>query len=117
MPARLTGYGERWDGDECVLYAEGVVRQAAVYGEAIELRRRVEARVGESRFTIHDEVVVGDGKFDIGPGEGRHGRRKARGRTTRPSRQHRTQRQAAPEQRGAAQHLAAVKVSHLTPMR
>jgi hypothetical protein len=57
MPARLTGYGERWDGDECVLWAEGVVRQAAVYGEAMEVRRRIEARVGESRFTVHDEVV------------------------------------------------------------
>jgi len=57
MPARLTGYGERWDGDECVLWAEGVVRQAAVFGEAMELRRRIEARVGESRFTVHDEVV------------------------------------------------------------
>lgn len=57
MPARLSGYGERWDGDECVLWAEGVVRQAAVYGEAMELRRRIEARVGESRFTVHDEVV------------------------------------------------------------
>ena len=56
MPARLTGYGERWDGDECVLWAEGVVRQAAVFGEAMELRRRIEARVGESRFTIHDVV-------------------------------------------------------------
>lgn len=57
MPARLTGYGERWEGDECVLWAEGAVRQAAVYGEALELRRRIEARVGESRFTVHDEVV------------------------------------------------------------
>src|ERR1700687_4963815 len=33
MPARLTGYGERWDGDECVLWAEGVVRQAGGCGE------------------------------------------------------------------------------------
>jgi hypothetical protein len=57
IPARLTGYGERWEGDECVLWAEGVVRQAAVYGEAMELRRRIEARVGESHFTVHDEVV------------------------------------------------------------
>jgi hypothetical protein len=56
-PARLTGYGERWDGDECVLWAEGVVRQAAVFGESMELHRRVEARVGESRFMVHDEVV------------------------------------------------------------
>ena len=57
IPARLTGYGERWEGDDCVLYAEGTVRQAAVYGEAIELRRSIEARVGESRFTVHDVVT------------------------------------------------------------
>src|SRR6267378_204474 len=56
MPARLTGYGERWEGDECVLWADGVIRQAAVYGEAMELRRRIEAKIGESRFTVHDEV-------------------------------------------------------------
>jgi Domain of unknown function (DUF4432) len=56
MPARLTGYGERWEGDECVLWAEGTVRQAAVFAETLELRRRIEARVGESRFTVRDEV-------------------------------------------------------------
>ena len=46
--ARLAGYGERWDGDECVLFAEGEVLQAAVFGEQLLLRRRIEARVGES---------------------------------------------------------------------
>src|ERR1700757_4496297 len=51
IPARLVAYGESWQGDECVLWAEGVVRQAAVFGETLELRRRIEARVGESRFT------------------------------------------------------------------
>jgi hypothetical protein len=56
-PARLTGYGERWEGDECVLYAEGEVLQAAVFGEQLLLRRRIEARVGESRLFVHDEVV------------------------------------------------------------
>jgi hypothetical protein len=56
-PARLTGYGERWEGDECYLWAEGTVRQAAVFGETLELRRRIEAKVGESRFTVHDDVV------------------------------------------------------------
>jgi hypothetical protein len=55
-PARLTGYGERWDGDDCVLWAEGETLQAAVFGEQLLLRRRIEARVGESRLTIHDEV-------------------------------------------------------------
>jgi hypothetical protein len=56
-PARLTGYGERWDGDDCVLFVEGDVLQAAVFGEQLLLRRRIEARVGESRLQIYDDVV------------------------------------------------------------
>ena len=55
-PARLAGYGERWDGDDCVLWAEGETVQAAVFGEQLVLRRRVEARVGESRLHIRDVV-------------------------------------------------------------
>ena len=55
-PARLTGYGERWEGDECVLWAEGETLQAAVMGEHLLLRRRIEARVGESCLRIHDVV-------------------------------------------------------------
>jgi hypothetical protein len=57
LPARLIGYGERWEDDDCILWAEGVVSQVAIFGEALELRRRIEARVGESRFTLRDEVV------------------------------------------------------------
>jgi hypothetical protein len=56
-PARLTAYGEEWNGDECLLYAEGEVVQASVFGEQLLLRRRVEAKVGESRLRITDEVV------------------------------------------------------------
>ncbi len=56
-PARLAAYGEAWDGDDCVLYAEGEVLQASVFGEQLLLRRRVEATVGESRLRIRDEVV------------------------------------------------------------
>jgi hypothetical protein len=55
-PARLAGYGHRWDGDTCVLYAEGEVIQASMVGEHLLLRRRIEAVVGESRFRIHDEI-------------------------------------------------------------
>jgi hypothetical protein len=55
-PARLVGYGERWDGDECILWAEGEVLQAAVFGEHLLLRRRVEAHLGGSSLTIHDVV-------------------------------------------------------------
>ncbi len=57
LPARLVGYGETWDGDECVLWAEGVVRQSAVFAESLELRRRIEVTVGGSSFRIADRVV------------------------------------------------------------
>ena len=30
QPARLIGYGERWDGDRCYLFAAGEIRQAAM---------------------------------------------------------------------------------------
>jgi hypothetical protein len=56
LPARLIGYGERWDGDECVLYAEGEVTQVSVFLEHLVLRRRIEARIGESRLTVSDTV-------------------------------------------------------------
>jgi Domain of unknown function (DUF4432) len=56
LPARLVGYGERWDGDACTLWAEGIVVQAAVFGEQLTLRRRIEATIGESSLRIHDQV-------------------------------------------------------------
>ncbi|MDX8497744.1 aldose 1-epimerase family protein [Mesorhizobium sp. VK4C] len=57
IPARLTGYGERWDGDRCVLWAEGIVQQATVFGEDLHLIRRIEADVGGSEIRISDRVV------------------------------------------------------------
>ena len=57
LPAKLAGYGARWEGDECILWAEGEIVQAAVFGENLVLRRRIEARVGEDRLTINDEVT------------------------------------------------------------
>jgi hypothetical protein len=57
IPARLTGYGERWDGEECVLWAEGVVQQSTVFGEDLHLIRRIEADVGGNEIRMHDRVV------------------------------------------------------------
>jgi hypothetical protein len=57
IPARLTGYGERWDGDECVLWAEGIVQQSTVFGEDLHLIRRIEANVGSDEIRMHDRVV------------------------------------------------------------
>ncbi len=56
IPARLTGYGERWEGDDCILWAEGVVRQAAVFGEDLEMVRRIEIAVGSNEIRLHDRV-------------------------------------------------------------
>ena len=57
IPARLTGYGETWEGDRCILWAEGVVQQAAVFGENLHLIRRIEADVGGSEIRVSDRVV------------------------------------------------------------
>ncbi|MBI4921450.1 MAG: aldose 1-epimerase family protein [Devosia nanyangense] len=57
IPARLTGYGERWEGDRCFLWAEGVVQQSAVFGEDLHLIRRIEAEVGTSAIRLSDRVV------------------------------------------------------------
>ncbi|KQU95611.1 aldose 1-epimerase family protein [Devosia sp. Root105] len=57
IPAKLTGYGEEWRGDECVLWAEGIVQQSAVFGEDLHLVRRIEADVGGKEIRISDRVV------------------------------------------------------------
>ncbi|TPL90503.1 DUF4432 family protein [Mesorhizobium sp. B2-3-13] len=57
IPARLTGYGERWDGDRCVLWAEGLVQQSAVFAEDLHLVRRIEADVGGNEIRLSDRVV------------------------------------------------------------
>jgi Domain of unknown function (DUF4432) len=56
-PGQLIGYGETWDGDECTLWCEGLIRQSVVFGEDLHLIRRIEAKVGESAFTLKDRVV------------------------------------------------------------
>jgi hypothetical protein len=55
-PAKLVGYGEQWQGDECVLWAEGEVQQTSSLGENLVLRRRIETSLGSSRLVISDVV-------------------------------------------------------------
>lgn len=57
IPARLTGYGERWEGNRCFLWAEGIITQSAVFGEHLELHRRIEAEVGTNEIRLSDRVV------------------------------------------------------------
>ncbi|MCC7492589.1 MAG: aldose 1-epimerase family protein [Fimbriimonadaceae bacterium] len=46
-----------WDGDDLLLTAYGRVREAIVFGENVELVRRVLAVAGEPTLQIHDEVT------------------------------------------------------------
>lgn len=55
-PGQLIQYGERWEGDECIIEAIGRVVQAQAYGENLVLTRRYTARLGESRFFMRDEI-------------------------------------------------------------
>jgi len=57
LPARLNGYGERWEGDDLILWCEGTVTQGAVFGEHLELLRRIEIKAGTNDIRIHDRVV------------------------------------------------------------
>ena len=57
IAARLTGYGETWVGDRCILWAEGLVVQAAVFGEVLHMHRRIEADLGGNEVRLTDRVV------------------------------------------------------------
>lgn len=64
-PAKLTGYGTRWDGEEAVLYATGEIRQATVFGENLVLERTIEVDVGGDTIRYRD-CVRNEG-FDLTP--------------------------------------------------
>jgi hypothetical protein len=61
-PAERFNYGELWEGDRCILWAEGNVRQEIAYGENLVLTRRYEAELGGDSFTMHD-VVTNEGHY------------------------------------------------------
>ena len=55
-PGQLVSYGHEWQGDRCVLFCEGVVKQVAVFGEHLVLTRRYETEVGASSFVVRDRI-------------------------------------------------------------
>jgi hypothetical protein len=57
IPATHVAYGGSWVGDEYEMWVEGQMRQVAVYGENLVLRRRIRARLGESRLFLEDTVT------------------------------------------------------------
>jgi hypothetical protein len=55
-PGRLLAYGEAWDRPEPILFCEGEVVQARYGGEAMRLRRRIEAPIFGRTIDIVDTV-------------------------------------------------------------
>jgi len=55
-PAREVGFGGAWRGDEYVMYAEGKIVEASVFGPCLCMTRRITAELGRSRLFIHDEI-------------------------------------------------------------
>ncbi len=62
-PADSFNYGETWDGDRCVVWIEGLVREEIAYGENLSLRRRYETELGSKSFRMTD-TVSNDGWFE-----------------------------------------------------
>jgi hypothetical protein len=56
LPASEVAYGTAWDGDECVFWIEGVVRESRVFGEDMTLHRRIETRLGSTSLRISNVV-------------------------------------------------------------
>lgn len=55
-PAREVRWGGEWQDDDYFLWAEGIVRQAVMFGEDISVRRRISCWLGGTRFWIDDTV-------------------------------------------------------------
>ena len=57
MPASHFAYGGDWSGDDYDMWITGQLREAVVFGDYLILRRRISARLGESRLFIEDTVT------------------------------------------------------------
>src|SRR4051812_13779084 len=56
LPAANVSVTEGWQGDEYVLEIAGEVRQIAIGGENLLLRRKISTRLGATALTIEDTV-------------------------------------------------------------
>ncbi len=55
-PAKNVCIDDEWRGDNYTIRIHGKVRESAVFGENIQLTRKIWTNLGESRFFIHDIV-------------------------------------------------------------
>jgi hypothetical protein len=56
LPARNVSWGGEWQKDDYTIYVQGMLRETAVFGENIVLKRRIWMKLGEPRFWVEDWV-------------------------------------------------------------
>lgn len=56
LPATNVAWDGHWEGDDYLLSVSGKCREAIVFGENIQLTRRITTKLGESRFFLEDTV-------------------------------------------------------------
>jgi hypothetical protein len=57
LPAQQVSYGGAWEGDEYVMWVEGVVDEWILFGAHLEMRRKVWARLGENKLHLCDVIT------------------------------------------------------------
>ncbi len=56
LPAGQVAWGERWEGDRCILFARGTIRQARLFGENLTLTREISMDLDGDTLTLEDVV-------------------------------------------------------------
>jgi hypothetical protein len=56
VPAELVSHGGKWVGEDYLIWAEGKITEACLFGENLCLTRRIETHLGSKSIKIRDEV-------------------------------------------------------------
>ncbi len=57
IPASNVLADAEWDGDDYTMWVQGKSRECAVFGDNVELTRKITAKLGESKIWLHDKVT------------------------------------------------------------
>lgn len=57
LPSSNLCFDGEWEGDSYTMWAQGRMRESSVFGENVELWRRISAKLGEPKIHIHDRVT------------------------------------------------------------
>jgi hypothetical protein len=56
LPATNVSYNGEWRGDDYFLEVSGIVRETSVFGDKLQLTRKITVKLGEKVIRIHDTV-------------------------------------------------------------